>query len=495
MAFFLLFLALSTYMYAQYWRAHVKRNMLLTSIISLILFSGPTEVQSTPDGRQYREARLVFRWDKSNYEDNYLGNAEAADKLFNLLEEIGQENIDSVSVVAYASPEGVYEHNLKLSRNRAREFNTAVKQRIGLHAMNVPIRVTSGGEAWEQLRHRVATDSTMSEAAKSRTLTLLDDDSIPRDTKKWRMMHNALGNTPQEGDVYHWLLLNHYRYLRCLAITVYVHDGAGATLSADQDNQDNLVSGNLENVTTDIQHPDDAERDSRDKPENDVTGEDNKPENDDAVIPDTDTTVMPDIPDANWSGARMGTPIIGISTNLIYDVTWIPHYGFTSVPSLSLEYYPARGHWTFGADLDWSHWLHYPEHRFNQIHNLTLHARRYFKSGEEGFRGLYLKGSLNAVQYGLGWDAHGWEGEGAGISVGIGHKWNWGRFFLDTGIDMGFLYSRYDPYVWGNDANEWYYYDYAGDPNEFVERRMVLNWFGPTRAYISIGLDLFKRKK
>ena len=468
--------------------------MLLTSIISLILFSGPTEVQSTPDGRQYREARLVFRWDKSNYEDNYLGNAEAADKLFNMLEEIGEDRIDSVNVVAYASPEGVYEHNLKLSRNRAREFNTAVKQRIGLHAMDIPISVRSGGEAWEQLRYRVATDSTMSEAAKSRTLTLLDDDSIPRDTKKWRMMHNALGATREEGDVYHWLLLNHYRHLRCLAIKIYVKDGAGATLSADQDNQDNLVSGNLENVTTEVQHPDDAERDSRDKPENDDTGED-KPENDDAVIPDTDTIVMPDIPDANWGGARVGTPIIGISTNLIYDVTWIPNYGITSVPSFSLEYYPARGHWTFGADVDWSHWLHYPEHRFNQIHNLTLHARRYFKSGEEGFRGLYLKGSLNAVQYGLGWDAHGWEGEGAGISVGIGHKWNWGRFFLDTGIDMGFLYSRYDPYVWGNDANQWYYYDYAGDPNEFVERRMILTWFGPTRAYISIGFDLFKRKK
>jgi hypothetical protein len=475
--------------------------MLLTSIISLILFSGPTEVQNTPDGRNYRDANLVFRWDRSNYEDNYLGNAEAADKLFNMLEEIGQESIDSVSVVAYASPEGVYEHNLKLSRNRAREFNTAIKQRIGLHAMDIPIRVTSGGEAWGQLRYRVAMDSTMSEAAKSRTLTLLDDDSIPRDTKKWRMMHNYLGSTLQEGDVYHWLLLNHYRYLRCLSIKIYVRD---VDINASQDNDNNLVSGNLENVTTEVQHPDDAERDSRDKPEND-----------DAVIPDSDReshanqeTVndengegksqddnMPLIPDANWSGARVGTPIIGISTNLIYDITWIPNYGITSVPSFSLEYYPARGHWTFGADLDWSHWLHYPEHRFNQIHNLTLHARRYFKSGEEGFRGLYLKGSLNAVQYGLGWDAHGWEGEGAGISVGIGHKWNWGRFFLDTGIDMGFLYSRYDPYVWGNDANQWYYYDYAGDPNEFVERRMVLNWFGPTRAYISIGFDLFKRKK
>jgi hypothetical protein len=236
--------------------------------------------------------------------------------------------------------------------------------------------------------------------------------------------------------------------------------------------------------------------------------------NDEGVTPDTNTTVIPDpdreshtdqetgnndqmpvIPDANWSGKRIGTPIIGISTNLIYDATWIPNYGFTSVPSFSLEYYPARGHWTFGADVDWSHWLHYDTHRFNQIHNITLHARRYFKEGSEGFRGLYLKGSVNAVEYGLGWDAHGWEGEGLGASVGIGHKWNWGRFFLDTGIDLGFLYSRYDPYVWGNDETGWYYYDYIGDPAEFMPRRKQLTWFGPTRAYISIGFDLFTRKR
>ena len=474
-----------------------EKIMLLTSIISLILFSSSPEVQTTPNGWNFREANLVFRWDRSNYEDSYLGNAEAADKLFNLIEEIGEESIDSVSVVAYASPEGVYEHNLKLSRNRAREFNTAVKQRIGLLEKKFPIRVTAGGEAWELLRSRVAADYTLSEDAKSRIIALLDNTSIPNDTKKWRMMHNALGSTLQEGDVYHWLLLNHYRYLRCLAITIYVKD---VDIHASEDTDGRKVSGNLETETTVVDQPEEEKGDSQDKPENDVKDD----ENDGSSVISTETEgeaershddEMPDIPDANWKGERIGTPIIGISTNLIYDATYIPKYGFTSVPSFSLEYYPARGHWTFGADVDWSHWLHYQEHRFNQIHNLTLHARRYFKEGDFGFHGLYLMGGLNAVQYGLGWDAKGWEGEGAGISAGIGHKWNWGSFFLDLGMDIGFLYSKYDPYIWGNDANLWYYYDYAGDPNEFVSRRMVLTWFGPIRAYISVGFDLFKRKK
>jgi hypothetical protein len=455
-------------------------TVLLASIISLILFSGP---QRPENSSRVRESTIYFRWDKTNYEDNYLGNTDAADKLLSLLEEIGTGRVDSVSVVAYASPEGVYEHNLLLSRQRAREFNTAVRQRIGLSHPDIPITVTPGGEAWEQLRYRVAADSTMSAAAKDRTLKLLDDESIPRDTKKWRMQHNALGNTREEGDVYHWLLLNHYRYLRCLAIQIYYHDAAPylPEETAGQAGSDDVSA--IPDSTLVV--PETAGQAG-----SDVTAIPDSTN----VIPDSDReSHIPEVPE--FIAEREGTPIIGISTNLIFDATWIPNYGFTSVPSLSLEYYPARGHWTFGADVDWSHWLHYDTHRFNQIHNITLHARRYFRTGEDGFRGLYLTGALNAAEYGLGWDAHGWEGELLGVNAGIGHKWNWGRFFLDTGLDLGVFYSRYDPYVWGNDETGWYYYDYIGDPAEFMPRRKQLTWFGPTRAYISIGFDLFTRKR
>ena len=200
-------------------------------------------------------------------------------------------------------------------------------------------------------------------------------------------------------------------------------------------------------------------------------------------------------PATESTAKRRFSPVIGISTNLLFDATYIPNYGFTSVPSFSLEYYPARGHWTFGADVDWSHWLHYDTHKFNQIHNISLHTRRYFKSGENGFKGLYLQGALNAAMYGLGWDAHGWEGELLGANLGAGYKINFGRFFIDMGLDVGYFYSRNDPYVWGDDATGWYYYDYVGDPAQFAPRQKGFQWFGPTRAYISIGLDLFNRRR
>ena len=435
-----------------------------------------------------QEATLHFRWDKSDYEDTYLQNSDAAEKLCQFLEMLGEDRIDSVSVMAYASPEGVYEHNMKLSRDRAKQFRIAMQQRMAMDGLDVKLRVRPGGEAWGPLRKRVAEDTVISDVARERILKVLDDDSVGNDTKKWRMMHNALGATPQEGDVYHWLLLNHYRYLRCLHIKIYTRDGwVRQALGLEE------VPVIPDDTTV---TPDDSSVTPEDSSVILSASEESVSPADTTAVQPVDTTgkALPAIPEEPKAKGK-GTPIIGLSTNLIYDATYIPHYGFTSVPSFSLEYYPAAGHWTYGADVDWSHWLHYPEHRFNQIHNITLHTRRYFNSGEDGFCGLYLLGSLNATQYGLGWDQHGWEGEGAGLSAGIGYKWTFGRMFLDTGLAAGFFYSKYDPYVWGNDSTGWYYYDYAGDPAKFIRRNNGWFWFGPTRVQVSVGFDLFNRSK
>ena len=188
-------------------------------------------------------------------------------------------------------------------------------------------------------------------------------------------------------------------------------------------------------------------------------------------------------------------PVLGISTNLLYDITYIPNYGLTSIPSFSLEYYPSRGHWTVGADVEWPMWRHWNVHKFMQINNITLWTRRYFKPVDGRFRGLYLLANVNVARYGIGWEEHGWEGEGIGASVGVGYKLTFGRFFLDMGLAAGAFYSPNDPYVYGNDATRWYYYDYTGDPSAFKPRSKRFFWAGPTRIYISVGLDLFNRKR
>ena len=188
----------------------------------------------------------------------------------------------------------------------------------------------------------------------------------------------------------------------------------------------------------------------------------------------------------------------GLSTNLPYDITWLPNYGLTSIPSGSLEVYPAQGHWTFGADVEWPMWHHEDTHRYLQMNHVTLWSRRYFKPADySSYRKWYLLGSINASRFGVGLDTKkGWQGKGLGASLGGGYKVPLGKHFtLDIGLALGVFYAGYDPYIWGDDATNWYYYDYTGDPAAFKKRNQRFFWAGPTRIYINIGFDFWSRTR
>ena len=507
------------------------------------------EVKKGAVGNDVKKGVVHFRWNKYNYEAGYMDNASAAAQVRQMLEEIGYEHIDSVVVTAYASPEGVYEHNQMLCRKRAREFDNVVKKELGLAADGLNLIVRPGGEAWALLRERVEADPTASKTARERVLRLLDNEKIGWDTKKWRMENGWLGSTPEEGDLYRWLLRKHYRYLRSLAVDIY----ASNVLVA--------IDGQLVDVVPEEpqETPDQAREDSTNVFETPVVLTDEVPEPGVEVdrkqkreplerlaeivsrpfkvgyehlcklakkrIVVVDTSAFEEYADeqpverldsiqhvqlleqehsrtlAERKAADQAEedkpiwPIIGIGTNLLYDATYIPNYGFTSIPSATIEYYPESGHYTIGADVEWPNWRHPDEHRFFQIHNVSLWGRYYFNPEQYRFNGWYLSGAANGAMFGVGFNKKGWSGEGLGISVGGGHKWTFGRIYIDAGLALGVFYARYDSYTWGNDATGWYYYDYAGDPDDFKPRLKRWLWLGPTRLQVTLGVDLFNRNR
>ena len=199
-------------------------------------------------------------------------------------------------------------------------------------------------------------------------------------------------------------------------------------------------------------------------------------------------------------GRKALRPVLAVSTNLLYDIAYVPKYGLTSIPSLSVEYYPrSYGRFSFGADVEWPMWRHWDQHRFFQIQNITLNARWYFSPRyKHDFRGPYAIASVNGFRYGIGFNAtQGWEGEGLGAAVGVGYKrslFGSRRLFWDAGVALGYFHSRYDPYVWGDDPTLRYYYDYNGLAENFVWRNHALDWLGPMRVWFSVGVDLFNRK-
>ncbi len=394
---------------------------------------------------------LYFQWNDSQWNEAYFRNGEIVDSLAAYIERIGPERIDSLEVVAYASPEGTYGNNMRLSRERAEQFGYLLRYR--LPAFSGVINVRAGGEAWTLLRDRVSADPKIRPGLRERILQILDDLSVGDETRKWR-----LANRLEESD-YRYLLYAHYRYLRCFEIMLHFK-------AAEPEPE--------------------PEQESVPEP---VTEPECKPEPEPQVEPVEQEIIQTPAPEPVKK-----KPLLAISTNLPYDITYVPNYGLTSIPSISLEYYPASyGHWSFGADVEFPMWRHWDAHRFMQIQNLTIHTRYYISKGN--YRGLYALASVNAAQYGIGWDAKGWEGEGMGVSAGVGFKKTlYGRLFLDAGISLGYFHSLYDPYEYGFDATKRYYYDYVGLPEDFIRRNYTLDWIGPTRIWISVGIDLFGRK-
>lgn len=421
----------------------LKKNILRAVLPILFLFLC-TELSAQ------RHFRLHFARNESEFFYTLLDNDKTLDSLYRTVKAIGPENIQSIDVKVFASPEGPYQFNQDLCRLRANEFRYAVLPY--LKGAEDKVHVTIGGEAWDELRKRVAADKKLKPIFIEQILAILDDPTIDNETRK-----EYIATRISEHN-YRFLLWEHYRLLRYYDIF----------------------------ITT--------KPEEKEMPQNEPAPQE---EVRDTVVMAAPEAVQPIIEPVEESKPQKRV-FMAISTNLPYDITYIPGYGLTSIPSVTLEIMPRNSRWTLGADVEWPMWQHPESHRYFQVNNITLWTRRYFRPKEEPRRrGWYLMANVNAARYGIGFDANrGWEGEGVGASLGFGYRVPLGRYcFLDMGLAAGAFYSAYDPYVWGNDATQWYYYDYYGDPAAFQKRNQRLWWAGPTRVWLSFGFDFWKKDR
>ena len=222
---------------------------------------------------------------------------------------------------------------------------------------------------------------------------------------------------------------------------------------------------------------------------------------------------------------------LSIKTNLLLDGAYMPGYDrWCPIPNVAIEYYPKRGHFTFGASFDMPWWQHYDDHKFFQLRNYQIETRYYLKGHEahkayganeatgdsesqrpqgphrahhSAFSGFYLQGYVHAGVFGICFDAdRGWVGEGAGAGVGLGYVvplTRNGHWRLELGLQAGFFRCKYDPYQYENPVNpayhdDLYYYKWTQKPEFFKKRQYRWNWLGPTRVGITLSYDLLYRR-
>lgn len=194
--------------------------------------------------------------------------------------------------------------------------------------------------------------------------------------------------------------------------------------------------------------------------------------------------------------------LLAVRTNLLYDFLYVPQFGFAPGGNIQLEYYPLSGHYTANAGFTFTNHRHWEEYKFFQIRDLQLELRRYFR-GDGVFTGPYMGLYGEGVVYGIGFNkTQGWEGEGVGGGLSFGWVWplnRKGNLRLEASASLGLLYSRYDPYVYGNPItgkeDGLYYYDYLGNASDFVKRNHEFFWLGPTHVGIHVTYDILYRKR
>lgn len=221
-------------------------------------------------------------------------------------------------------------------------------------------------------------------------------------------------------------------------------------------------------------------------------------------------------------------PVWAISTNLIYDLWYMPDYGFAPMWNGKLEYYPHSdkhnfwNHTSFCAGFINPYWHSWKRHKFYQIRNYELEARLYrrYDNATEQRYGWYIGAAADVNKYGIGLsDLRGWQGEGFGFQVTGGYVLPLNKcksWKLEFNLGAGFYQTKYDPYIYedpyagssgghaeydpptydpGNDQLH-YYYKWYGAASDFKKRQYRFRWLGPTQIGISIKYDfLWKRQQ
>ena len=198
-------------------------------------------------------------------------------------------------------------------------------------------------------------------------------------------------------------------------------------------------------------------------------------------------------------------PFLGVRTNLLYDLFYMPRFGFAPMWNVGLEYYPRRGHFTYGAWFMSPYYQKWEQYKFFQIRNYELEARYYFRGTDRAdYRGWYVSLAIDANKYAIGLGKRdGWQGIGYGAQATVGyvlplsadHAWK-----LHFALGLGFYQTNYDPYLYGtpdffgHEEDDKYYYDTTLDRDNFVKRQHRYRWMGPTQLAVSLSYDLLWRR-
>lgn len=342
--------------------------------------------------------------------------------------------IKSIRISGAASPEGLSSYNDKLSRRRAESLAEWISS-LSLCADSL-IQISSIGADWEGLTEKLHTDSAFSGRSE-----------MAEAVKRIDAAGSGHGSTRQlwqilPRNVYNYLQKNTFPPLRIArADVIWERVTVPSQPSVDIANDRALTDS-----TSTVDQSSDM-----------------------TVVTDT-VAIAPYVPVMDYGdGSGRGKMFpFAITTNLLYDAAMIPNLGITV---------PLGRKWSVEASWMYAWWSRNVRHRYWRVYGGELGVRRWFGSrNRQLLSGHHVGVYGEMLTYDFEFGGKGYQGGrwtwGAGVSYGYSLPVS-SRINIDFTIGFGYLggeYKKYHPadgcYVWDSTHR--------------------LNWFGPTKAEVSL---------
>ncbi len=427
---------------------------ILFVILTICICSRMYALQPYDDNKPVSDTlEVYFHQGSSRWAPSYMGNEErmqafverfkalTSDKVFN--------KISKIHIVAGCSPEGLWEYNQRLSKNRASRIRGVLKEYISLP--DTMIVENAVGINWAELKKMVLADPNV--PYKDEVLEKLEAPEVVRnaqgklvEVRKLRLMYL------RDGEPWRYMYKKFFPTLRSFNLLIVIE-------------WEKLEAAQLE-----------------------VKKEEQPP------IPPMASSFFPiaypyQLPPIMEQPAR--NPFyMGVKTNLLYDAVAVPNAG--------VEFYLGRD-WSVTASWMYAWWKHDMKHWYWRVYGGDLGFRKWFgKAAQEkpltghhiGLYGQMFtydfetggRGYMGGEPGGTMWDqAHYAGGVEYGYALPIGKRLN-----LDFVIGVGYMGGKYHEYLPEDDCYVW----------QVTKQR---NWFGPTKAEISLvwlwGHGNFNRNK
>ena len=407
-------------------------------------------------------ADVIFALRSAEIDQNSYSNRAVLAAVASMLEGKSAEDVAAINIVSSASPEGPVALNNRYSMQRGQALRDYIVSAYPELAEKISVR--SAGEAWDDLKSAVESDPSLSEASRSKILSIIVSDAEV-DAKEAKL--RALPEWKH-------LFEDIFPSLRYARINVSMNETPADITEipsiADQGDID------VEDETVAVK---------------------------DTTLHLTDTTiVIPSIPvvpatpvtEPNDTISKIDTtvvaseaapfvdntkPIFAASTNLVYDfgglirpLSWTPNF--------SLEL-PIGQKWSVYGEYAFPWWVTSGNDQAWQILKWDIGARRWLSRHNPNDRMDVLRGHFLGIDLGAGYydiePKHtGYQGEFQTVSLEYGYAFRLGRAWrLDLFGGLGWLGTHYRYYE-GDSTDQHLLYRHHGK----------MDWFGPVKAGISI---------